>query len=353
MSIESKTTNGRSQYRGVPQVKGKKQHTRWVSTRAEASMLEAELKMSMGGQVARTGHTVGSVVSGYIESRAGAGRSPATIEFYQVGERAIPQTFSDRLVADVNPVLVDSLYRELTKGGASPHKVRKVHSTLSASFGQAMKYGWMASNPCASADKPKAKAEEITPPEPAEVKRIVAAATMQNADLGACFRLAAVSGMRRSELVGLQWRDLSGTQIIVRRNRVQSGKVWITRDTKSGNRSHRTINLDAETLAALEEVRERAATADRTHPWIFARAGMEPWTPEYLTNTYQRLRLDGSSFHSLRHFHATQLLAAGVPVTQVSARLGHSSPAMTLSAYAHWIPAKDQASADIIAATLA
>ena len=151
-------------------------------------MLEAELKMSMGGQVARSGHTVGDVVSGYIDSRSGAGLSPATIEFYQVGERAIPKTFSDRLVADVNPVLVDSLYRELTKGGASPHKVRKVHSTLSAAFGRAVKYGWMASNPCASADKPQAKAEEITPPEPAEVKRIIIAASAPARNDASCSR---------------------------------------------------------------------------------------------------------------------------------------------------------------------
>ena len=353
VSIESKSTNGVTKYRGIPQVKGRKGHTPWVKTRAEASMLEAELKMSMGGQVAKTGHTVGSVVSGYIDSRATAGLSPATVQFYRVGEQAIPPTFSDRLVSELNPVLVDSMYREMSKAGASNHKVRKVHSTLSAAFGRAVKYGWMTSNPCASADKPSAKAEEIVPPTPTEVRRIIAAATAQNPDLGACFRLAATSGMRRSELVGLQWRDLSGVQILVRRNRVKDGKTWTTRDTKSGSRGHRPINLDARTLEALDGVRQRAeATPDRTHPWIFAHAGMEPWTPDYPTNCYQRLQTDGTSLHALRHYNATQLLSRGVPVTQVSARLGHSSPSMTLSTYAHWIPANDQASADMIALTL-
>jgi len=284
VSIESKTTNGVVQYRGVPQVKGQKRHTAWVRTRAEASMLEAELKMSMGGQIAKAGHTVGEVVAGYIDSRASAGLSPATIQFYRVGELAIPQAFSDRLVADVNPVLVDALYRELSAGGASPHKVRKIHSTLSASFGRAVKYGWMVANPCTSADRPRAKAAEIVPPTPEEVRRVVAAATEQNADLGACLRLAAASGMRRSELVGLQWRDLSGTQIVVRRNRVQDGKVWTTRDTKSGTRSHRVINLDAATLAALEEVRDRATAADHVGPWMFTHNGVTPWVPEYLTS---------------------------------------------------------------------
>ena len=42
-------------------------------------------------------------------------------------------------------------------------------------------------------------------------------------------------------------------QIIVRRNRVKDGKAWVTRDTKSGSRSHRPVNLDAVTLNALDE----------------------------------------------------------------------------------------------------
>ena len=158
--------------------------------------------------------------------------------------------------------------------------------------------------------------------------------------------------MRRSELVALQWRDLSGAQIIVRRNRVKDGKVWVTRDTKSGSRSHRVINLDAATLAALDEVRERATCGAGAGAWIFTHDGATPWVPEYLTNAYQRLQRDGSSVHGLRHFHATQLLSAGVPVAQVSARLGHSSPAITLGTYAHWIPANDQASANLIGSVL-
>jgi integrase len=50
--------------------------------------------------------------------------------------------------------------------------------------------------------------------------------------------------MRRSELVALQWRDLSDAQIVIRRNRVRDGKQFVTYDTKSGTRSHRTINVD-------------------------------------------------------------------------------------------------------------
>lgn len=47
---------------------------------------------------------------------------------------------------------------------------------------------------------------------------------------------------------------------------------------------------------------------------------------------------DGFTVHSLRHSHASMLLSAGVPVTAVSRRLGHSNPSITMEVYAHMIP---------------
>ena len=52
-------------------------------------------------------------------------------------------------------------------------------------------------------------------------------------------------------------------------------------------------------------------------------------------------------FHDLRHFHATQLIAAGVDVRTVAHRLGHTTPTLTLNTYAHLVSAADRAAADI------
>ncbi len=354
MSIESKVSGGVIKYRGVPQVRGQKRHTAWVKTRAEASMLEAELRMSMGGQVPKSGHTVGAVVAGYIEACIGDDRSPATIAYYRHGEASIPTAFAERLVSEVNSVILDGVYREMRRAGASNHSTKRLHSTLSAAFSRAVKYGWLATNPCKSVSAPRVKAEEISPPTTAEVNRIITAAAKVNADLSACLRLGAASGMRRSELVALQWRDLSGEQLTIRRNRVKDGKAWVTRDTKTGTRGHRTIHIDKGTAAALEEVRARQLADGHECVWMFTHDGLEPFQPQYLTRSYALLAKDGADghLHGLRHFHATQLLSQGVPVTQVSHRLGHASPLQTMTTYAHWIPANDQTSADLIGSLL-
>ena len=54
-----------------------------------------------------------------------------------------------------------------------------------------------------------------------------------------------------------------------------------------------------------------------------------------------------------RHLHATQLLAAGVPVRTVSGRLGHANAATTLNVYAHFLQASDREAADVIEGLLA
>jgi hypothetical protein len=55
----------------------------------------------------------------------------------------------------------------------------------------------------------------------------------------------------------------------------------------------------------------------------------------------------GASLHTLRHTHGSQLLAAGVPLTDVSKRLGHTNPHVTATVYAHVMPGHDDLAADV------
>ncbi len=58
------------------------------------------------------------------------------------------------------------------------------------------------------------------------------------------------------------------------------------------------------------------------------------------------------TFHSLRHSHASALISAGIDVVTVSKRLGHASPALTLSTYSHLFENKDDQVAAAIDAVL-
>ena len=343
MSIE-KLPSGK--YRAVVRHAGRKAASEAVGTRAGAAVLEAKLKLKMGGDKTVGKHTVGEVVAGYIadsESRL----SPGTISFYRIGERLLPAAFVQREVSTVRPMQIDALYNELRAGGASEHKVNRVHRLLSAAFGRAMRYEWTVNNPCASATKPKVQTKEITPPSPEEVRRIIKSAESVNPDLATCLRVAAATGMRRSELCALRWSDVGEGTITVRRSIVEDDNdVLHIRETKTGSRGWRTVAVDAETMVAVNALRLRQADVARVHKlppptWCFSLdGGVTPFRPMYLTMSFARLSSE-TTLHGLRHYSATRLLGAGIAVPTVSKRLGHSSPAVTLSVYAHHVPQAD------------
>lgn len=85
--------------------------------------------------------------------------------------------------------------------------------------------------------------------------------------------------------------------------------------------------------------------------------GRRPWRPDSVSGRFRDLRnrlgIAGCRFHDLRHGHGTYLLAAGVPVKTVSARLGHADASVTLRVYAHALEAADQDAAAVIGGLLA
>ena len=107
--------------------------------------------------------------------------------------------------------------------------------------------------------------------------------------------------------------------------------------------------------------RERAAACEvELDPdgYVFTESadGGDPLHPDTITGRFTRARkqagLEGVRLHDLRHLHATQLLAAGVPVRTVSGRLGHANAATTLNVYAHFLEASDRQAADVIVSVL-
>jgi len=79
---------------------------------------------------------------------------------------------------------------------------------------------------------------------------------------------------------------------------------------------------------------------------IFANPDGSPLKPDSVSAAvsllFRKLKLpQGTSLHSLRHTHASEMLDAGVPLPVVSARLGHSSIRVTADTYSHAIHGQD------------
>jgi integrase len=132
-----------------------------------------------------------------------------------------------------------------------------------------------------------------------------------------------------------------------------AGKVVTEKDTKT--HASRRLAIDEGTAAALQQQLERATaraqacglTGLSPDGAVFPRRpDGSPWSPNDATKAFIRLRkavgLPEVRLHDLRHFSATRLLAAGVPVRTVSGRLGHATASTTLSVYAHFVEQSDR-----------
>lgn len=253
--------------------------------------------------------------------------------------------------------------------GCRPHicqplaasSVRQIHAVLSGAFSAAVRWGWMPFNPAETVRQPAKRRPQPQPPTPAEAARIIEAATAQSAEWGLYLWLAIVTGARRGELCALRWQHVEfGTGMIsIRRNYVGGSE----KDTKS--HQMRRVSVDEATLALLrahrnecEKTLSQLDGAVGESDFVFSATPdrSRPRDPSSMTRRYKRaattLGID-THLHALRHYSATELLAAGVDLRTVAGRLGHGDGTTTLRHYAAWVNTADQRAASILSSRLA
>lgn len=320
------------------------------------------------GLVAGTDATVDDLIERWLELAA-PDWSPSTLVQTRSAIRThISPQLGPTKLKSLRPADLDRFYATLRKrpgrrsATLSPATIRRVYVIIHAALEQAVRWGWIAVNPADASSPPKVRPVEMTPPSPEAVARLLAMVESDDLEFSTYLRVAVNSGARRSQLCGLQWGDLDLDSGAVRFARaVVDGPGGIAVKGTKTDRIYR-VTLDAGTLGALVQHREsmerRAAScgvALGPHSYVFSHEpdGSVPWRPDGVTSRWMRWRrkagLEGVRLHDLRHFMATTMLTAGVPVSVVAGRLGHARPATTLNVYSHFVDAGDKVAADVLA----
>jgi integrase len=357
-------------YLGADARTGKQRYlTRTVrGTKRNAERVRADLvAQAVHGKFGETAAgTVADVAERWLEHLE-PDISPATASAYRVYLRNwIVPRLGEQKIDRLRPADLDRFYASLRKH-LSPASVLKVHSILRAALGQAVRWQMITENPAIHARPPRPVRPPVQAPTPDDVARLLVAAQAEDPEFALYLRLAAVTGARRGELCALRWSDLDleGGQVVVARSLAVGADGVVVKKTKTDRA--RRLALDDVTVGGLREhlrlVDERAQACDvdlSPKAYVFARdpEGKEPWRPDSgATGRFMRLRdqlgLNGIRLHDLRHYVATHLLEAGVPVRAVSERLGHANATTTLGIYAHAVPATDQRSAELLGDLLA
>ena len=232
--------------------------------------------------------------------------------------------------------------------GVSPQTVRHIRTTLRRALGDAVRDGLAGRNAAADARPPYLPHRPITYLTARDVRRLLDATVDDG--YGPVYALAATTGLRLGELLGLAWADVSDGRVTVRRSLAKARDGgWELAQPKSA-RSRRTIPLPAAARIALETqlTRQRFARNAAGDAWqdrdglVFTDAAGRPLRPGSVSREFAKARARADvpriRFHDLRHSAATTLLAAGVPLAVISEWLGHSGIAITASAYAAIVP---------------
>lgn len=336
-------------------------------TKREAqSALAAMVAEVERGTAATSRETVGGLLERWFE-HAAPDFSPKTVrETRGVLDRYLVPDLGSVPLAKLRADDLDRYYRRLRERGATgrplaPATIKRIHGILRRALTQGVRWGWIPSNPAAAATPPRVPVSDIKPPSPAQLSRLFTAAMESDPELATFIVTAAATGARRSELLALRWRDvdLVARSIAIERAIVIGVDGPVEKDTKT--HSARRVAIDASTAEALALHRrlaeERAATFDSTlgaDAFVFSPhpVGAEPWFPDSVSRSFTRLCKQvgcaGVRLHDLRHYVATQLLAAGVDVRTVAGRLGHRNAATTLNVYSHFLPEADREAANVL-----
>src|SRR3954469_9513190 len=287
-----------------------------------------------------------------------------TVESYEssVRKHLIPSIGRHRLDR-LRPEHLDQLYMQLLDAGYSPATVLRDHRILSRALTVAMQRGHIARNVASLVDPPRQEQSDIATALNVEEARSVvqAAGGTRNA---ARWTVALALGLRQSETLALQWKDIDllANTLTVRRSihRVRGGLIYEEPKTR---RSQRTLALPLPLVAALHQHKtvqlgERMLAGSEWHDedLVFAQSNGRPidkksdyddWTRLLQTAGVRHVRL-----HDGRHTAATLLLTENVHPRVVMELLGHSQMRTTMDIYSHVMPALAREAADRMGAVL-
>ena len=262
------------------------------------------------------------------------------------------------MIQDIKPIHIHQMMEyKLTQGradgkpgGLSREMVKKIVGLTRRVLDTAVLLGDIPTNPAARIQLPREKEkgnreEKIVYLTESEAQEVINA--FSGEPLEAMVYITLYYGLRRSEILGLQWSaiDFEKDTMAIRHVVVKSRTVEAKDTTKSYN-SRRSFKLLPEVKELLlnlkheqEMLRQFYGNTYIENDYVFKHDNGKPYLPDYVTRKFQKVLvahgLRKMRFHDLRHTTASVLFDKGWDVNEIREWLGHADIETTANIYTH------------------
>ena len=355
-------------------------------------------KKEEGLKEQNSGYTLTQLAEQYLNDSKYKKRAPTTIQGYKnlLNNWILPE-LGEHKIRNIEESDLENLYAKTKKSKndrtdkpLSDTYVTHVHKLIKSMYNYAKKRKWILSNPADYVlDAPSYSTPERDYYGYDEMLKVFDLLETSNQRFKTAIYLLFNTGLRRGELAGLKWKDLKikSTPKIVDGKRTLKQRFYlnvrraVTRVTDANINEEDIIEklgqgLICKKLKTGKSKRDITVIMD-CYDWLMKyreeqiQSGFNPtendyifrtlecdrvWDPNYLTKEWNEFLIDNNlkkiTIHDIRHSHATYLLSIGVPLQDVSRRLGHSEPATTLKIYTHSSLVQDEKITDYMEITM-
>ena len=334
-------------------------------TKQDAERRKRELlgAVDKGAPIDLTKESVAQYLNRWLLARVGTIRENTRYGYQRVIERYVIPAIGQHHLTQLQPGHIKQMEADLLMRGISGTTVAQTQRILHRALEDAVAENIVLRNACSGIKAPRKSGKEMQTLNSEQLGRLLDAS--EQSQYGDLIHLAAHTGLRRGELVGLKWEDIDLDRGVIRVVRSVSrvpGQGFTVDSPKTAS-GKRAVDIEPEVVSRLH--RHRASLAEQhlglgpawtDEGWVFPREDGSCQDPTMVSRFYHQLvkilRLPPVRLHDLRHTHATMLLEAGMNFKVVQERLGHSSPAVTLGIYGHVSPSMQREAAGVVGKAL-
>lgn len=356
--FKRETRDGRIRYEVAYQDSDGRQRWKTTPTLGEARLIQADLvtRVASGERVAPAKITLAEFADDWLTQQQPRLRASTYAGYETYLRLCIKPRLGKRLlgsitVDDIAALIVDMEqgvhYRErdgrLERTQGKPYAgwtIKGVLVVLGRIFARAARLGLINANPVRRLEKeerPKASRREFPSLDRDAIGRLIAATPKRYRTLVA---VSVLTGIRQGEALGLRWQDVD-TRAGLIRVRLQLGRDGRLVEPKTAA-AKREIPIPPSLARLLAAHKQDAFTSGFAKPTDFVFSSLTGGPLNHrniarrgLEKALATAELPHLTWHDLRHIAASALIAEGASVAYLSRILGHASPAITLSIYAH------------------